>query len=33
MPAGMLTVVVASLLTAPPSRGSEGMVDYIRAPE
>lgn len=33
VPAGMLGVVVASLLTAPPSRGSEGMVDYIRAPE
>lgn len=33
VPAGMLTVVTVSLLTAPPSRGSEGMVDYIRAPE
>ncbi|OIJ43709.1 sodium:solute symporter family protein [Massilia timonae] len=33
VPAGMLTVVAVSLLTAPPSRGSEGMVDYIRAPE
>ncbi|WP_306394696.1 sodium:solute symporter family protein [Telluria beijingensis] len=33
VPAGMLGVVVVSLLTAPPSRGSEGMVDYIRAPE
>ncbi|MDY0975297.1 sodium:solute symporter family protein [Massilia sp. CFBP9012] len=33
VPAGMLTVVVVSLLTPRPSRGSEGMVDYIRAPE
>jgi len=33
VPAGMLGVVAVSLLTAPPSRGSEGMVDYIRAPE
>lgn len=33
VPAGMLGVVIVSLLTAPPSRGSEGMVDYIRAPE
>ena len=33
MPAGMLTVVAVSLLTPRPSRGSEGMVDYIRAPE
>lgn len=33
VPAGMLGVVVASLLTAPPSRASEGMVDYIRTPE
>ncbi|WP_137174648.1 sodium:solute symporter family protein [Massilia sp. HP4] len=33
VPAGMMAVVAVSLLTAPPSRGSEGMVDYIRAPE
>jgi len=33
VPAGLLAIVVVSLLTAPPSRGSEGMVDYIRAPE
>ncbi len=33
VPAGMLTVVAVSLLTPRPSRGSEGMVDYIRAPE
>ena len=33
VPAGLLGVVTISLLTAPPSRGSEGMVDYIRAPE
>lgn len=33
VPAGLLGVVTVSLLTAPPSRGSEGMVDYIRAPE
>jgi len=33
VPAGMLTVVAVSLLTPRPSRSSEGMVDYIRAPE
>jgi len=33
VPAGLLTIVVVSLLTPAPSRGSEGMVDYIRAPE
>jgi len=25
--------VLVSLLTAPPSRASNGLVDYIRAPE
>lgn len=33
VPAGMFTIVAVSLLTPRPSRGSEGMVDYIRAPE
>ena len=33
VPAGMLAVVVASLVTAPPARGSDSLVDYIRAPE
>jgi cation/acetate symporter len=33
VPAGLLTVVAVSMLTPRPSRGSEGMVDYIRAPE
>jgi len=33
VPAGLFTVVVVSLLTPRPSRGSAGMVDYIRAPE
>lgn len=33
VPAGMLTIVAVSLLTPRPSRNSEGMVDYIRAPE
>ncbi|RNF31254.1 sodium:solute symporter [Massilia aurea] len=33
VPAGLLTIVAVSLLTPRPSRGSEGMVDYIRAPE
>lgn len=33
VPAGLLAVVTVSLLTPPPGRGSEGMVDYIRAPE
>ncbi|MDN4037239.1 sodium:solute symporter family protein [Massilia sp. YIM B02443] len=33
MPAGLLTVVVVSLLSAPPPRTGDAMVDYIRAPE
>jgi len=33
VPAGLATIVLVSLLTPAPSRGSEGMVDYIRAPE
>jgi cation/acetate symporter len=33
VPAGVLTVIVVSLLTAPPPRSSDAMVDYIRAPE
>jgi cation/acetate symporter len=33
VPAGLLTVVMVSLLTPRPSRASAGMVDYIRAPE
>ncbi|MEX5745252.1 sodium:solute symporter family protein [Massilia sp. X63] len=33
VPAGLLATVIGSLLSAPPSRASLGMVDYIRAPE
>nr|WP_269143417.1 sodium:solute symporter family protein [Massilia phyllostachyos] len=33
VPAGLLATVAGSLLSAPPSRTSEGMADYIRAPE
>jgi len=33
VPAGIAAVVLISLLTAPPSRASNGLVDYIRAPE
>ncbi|MES2152132.1 MAG: sodium:solute symporter family protein [Pseudomonadota bacterium] len=33
VPAGLLVLVVASLLTTPPSRLSDGLVDHIRAPE
>ncbi|WP_312512935.1 sodium:solute symporter family protein [Massilia sp.] len=33
VPAGLLTVVVVSLLSAPPPRTGDAMVDYIRAPE
>lgn len=33
VPAGIAAVVLVSLLTAPPSRASNGLVDYIRAPE
>ena len=33
VPAGLLATVAGSLLSAPPSHASLGMVDYIRAPE
>jgi cation/acetate symporter len=33
VPAGLATIVLVSLLTAPPHRASDGLVDYIRAPE
>ena len=33
VPGGLLATVLGSLLSAPPSRTSIGMVDYIRAPE
>jgi cation/acetate symporter len=33
VPAGIVVLVVASLLTAPPDRRSMGLVDHIRAPE
>jgi cation/acetate symporter len=33
VPAGLLVLVLASLLTAPPERRSAGLVDHIRAPE
>jgi cation/acetate symporter len=33
VPAGVLVTVLVSLVTAPPPRSSDGMVDYIRAPE
>jgi len=33
VPAGLAAIVVVSLLTPAPGRNSNGMVDYIRAPE
>jgi cation/acetate symporter len=33
VPAGITALVVVSLLTAPPGRASDGLVDYLRAPE
>ncbi|MCC2973357.1 sodium:solute symporter family protein [Massilia sp. IC2-476] len=33
VPAGLLATVLGSLASAPPSRASLGMADYIRAPE
>ncbi|MCA1856808.1 cation acetate symporter [Massilia oculi] len=33
VPAGLLATALGSLLSAPPSRSSLGMADYIRAPE
>ena len=33
VPAGIAAVVLVSLLTKPPGRASDGLVDYIRAPE
>jgi cation/acetate symporter len=33
VPAGIAVTVVASLLTAPPGRRSDGLVDHIRSPE
>jgi cation/acetate symporter len=33
VPAGIAVLVVASLLTPAPARGSTGVVDYLRAPE
>ncbi|RZA31476.1 MAG: cation acetate symporter [Lysobacteraceae bacterium] len=33
VPAGLLATVIGSLLSAPPSHASQGMVEYIRAPE
>ncbi|MGZ5201716.1 MAG: sodium:solute symporter family protein [Telluria sp.] len=33
VPAGLAAIVLVSLLTPPPHRSSEGLVDYIRAPE
>jgi cation/acetate symporter len=33
VPAGLATIVLVSLLTAPPHRSSDGLVDFIRAPE
>lgn len=33
VPAGVLTIVLVSLFTAPPHRSSAGLVDYIRAPD
>jgi cation/acetate symporter len=33
VPAGMLAILVVSLLTPPPGRQTEALVDYIRAPE
>ncbi|MFZ3289105.1 MAG: sodium:solute symporter family protein [Telluria sp.] len=33
VPAGIATLIVVSLLTAPPERSTAGLVDHIRAPE
>ncbi|TFW33276.1 sodium:solute symporter family protein [Massilia horti] len=33
VPAGIAVLVVASLLSAPPARASDALVDYLRAPE
>ncbi|MBV7538767.1 cation acetate symporter [Duganella sp. sic0402] len=33
VPAGMLTIIAVSMLTPPPGRQTEALVDYIRAPE
>jgi cation/acetate symporter len=33
VPAGIVVLIVASLLTAQPSRASDALVDYLRAPE
>jgi cation/acetate symporter len=33
VPAGLAALVLASLLSAPPGRASDALVDYIRAPE
>ncbi|HWJ94366.1 MAG TPA: VC_2705 family sodium/solute symporter, partial [Telluria sp.] len=33
VPAGLLTIVLVSLATAPPHRTSAGLVEYIRSPE
>jgi cation/acetate symporter len=33
VPAGVLAIIVVSLLTPPPGRQTEALVDYIRAPE
>ncbi|MYM33788.1 cation acetate symporter [Duganella sp. FT94W] len=33
VPTGLLTIVVVSLLTPPPGKSTEALVDYIRAPE
>jgi cation/acetate symporter len=33
VPAGMLAILVVSLLTPAPGRQTEALVDYIRAPE
>jgi cation/acetate symporter len=33
VPAGLLTIVAVSLLTRPPDRQTQALIDYIRAPE
>ncbi|MCG2586456.1 sodium:solute symporter family protein [Massilia sp. TS11] len=33
VPAGLLALVVVSLLTVPPDRNTDALVDYLRAPE
>jgi len=33
VPAGVLAIVIVSLLTRPPDKQTQALIDYIRAPE